>query len=717
MPWTVEIHHIDIRIAGDATLIVARNSTTNAVHSVLIDGGRKESASVVHGYIRNTANLTRVDAMVATHYDGDHLGGLVALLNKGTTTYNSVRVYDRGWPGGGPEALYQGYLSAINRKSGRSRVTLAVRASDSLPGVLSSMVNSSGTPAIPAATSEFNLITQGITQPANWLLLDTNRREILKAGGNGAPTLTCIACNQWVLRPGNLGPVRAAGGVSEDENASSIALLLEFGNFKYYVGGDIEDTQEVRIAEYVNQANNANGRVMIMKASHHGSDTATSDSFIRRMRPIAVMISNGLGNKHGHPAQGTVNVLNGYPRNGGVVPLPVPPGPSARPVITYFTGFDRTDNLDETYVSLGRVAGDPVNDKRGHICVTVTEAQATGNPIYPGSVYWAVTAAVKAAAMAVTAGNYDAVAAAAAEAAVTGTMVDAAFAISNTDNTKTVAAALWTLYCANSNGTTSDFIAGLSLIIDKYNDDQTRIDNIIENLMGTDTLTGIVGLATSVAQVSTSANGRFPNDLSHAGQVVGRMQDLATVFRLFGQNDAANGVDGQVTTAQGVVANSPAGVAALAQQAANAAVGISRLTDEEDARTQTEALALTAKSTCATAAKAISDLRLAYIAAANLATEPTTSDVAKVVTLAAGNSAEGVAAGVAAGVVFGGGVLQFTCEAIRGALSAVGINPAQTVQAVTQTLNANGIQFDDRNLFSVKYYSSDMSDDIIDQLA
>lgn len=717
MPWTVEIHHIDIRIAGDATLIVARNSTTNAVHSVLIDGGRLESAPIIRRYIRFWANLSTVNAIVATHYDADHLGGLVALLEEGTTYFDSARIYDRGWPVGGPTQLYQRYLNAINRKPGRSRITRVVRASDAAPGVLLSMVNPNETPAIPAATSEQNLVNVGIAQPANWLLLDDNRREILQAGGNGAPTLTCIACNQWILSHDDEEPVNAADGVSEAENASSLALLLEFGHFKYYVGGDIEDPQETCIAEYVNQDDNARGRVMVMKASHHGSNTATSDTFIKRMRPIAVMISNGLGNKHGHPAQGTVNVLNGYPRNNGVVPLPAPPGPPARPIPTYFTGFDRTDNLEETYVSLGKVAGDPVNGNRGHVRVTVTEAQATGNPIFPGSVYWAVTAAVKAAAAAVIAGDYAAQAAAAAEAAVTGTMVDAALAIVNTENTRKAAAAVWASYCANSNGITSDFIASLSAIIDKYNDDQTRIDNMIGNLAGTETVNGIAGIATNVVQVSTLANGKFPNDLNYAGQVVGRMQDFVTTLQLLGQNNAANGAGGQITTSQGVVANSPAAVALLAQQATNGIVGIDQLMVEEDARNQTRAVAITAKSACATAAKAISDLRSAYIAVANLATEPTTFDVARGVALVAGGSAMGVAAGVAAGVVYGGGILQYTCDAIRGALSAVAIDPVKTVQAVTRILNANGIQFDDRSLFSVKYYSSSTSDDITDQLA
>ena len=121
MPWTLEIHHLDIKIAGDSTLIVAKNGTN--VYSVLIDAGRLESGEAVHNYIVNTAAVTQLGAMVATHYDGDHLGGLVTLLTKTDNVYGQVRVYDRGWPAGGPQGGYQAYLTAINQGPNRNRIT------------------------------------------------------------------------------------------------------------------------------------------------------------------------------------------------------------------------------------------------------------------------------------------------------------------------------------------------------------------------------------------------------------------------------------------------------------------------------------------------------------------------------------------------------------------------------------------------------------------
>src|SRR5689334_2517025 len=96
MPWELEIHHIDVGAAGDATLIIARNGAD--VRSALIDGGPASSAAYVHGYIQ--ARLTKLDAIAVTHYDKDHLDGIVSLLTRKSDIYSGTRVYDRGWPEG-----------------------------------------------------------------------------------------------------------------------------------------------------------------------------------------------------------------------------------------------------------------------------------------------------------------------------------------------------------------------------------------------------------------------------------------------------------------------------------------------------------------------------------------------------------------------------------------------------------------------------------------
>ena len=78
MAWNLEIHHIDVG-QGDATLIVAREvapfkGVVPVVRSALIDGGKVNQRQTVDSYITRTT--TKLDVMVATHYDSDHIGGL-----------------------------------------------------------------------------------------------------------------------------------------------------------------------------------------------------------------------------------------------------------------------------------------------------------------------------------------------------------------------------------------------------------------------------------------------------------------------------------------------------------------------------------------------------------------------------------------------------------------------------------------------------------------
>jgi len=60
---------------GDSILIRSRS------HAVLIDGGDINMGETVLGYLRR-AGITRLDYVIATHPHRDHIGGLIAVLNR-----------------------------------------------------------------------------------------------------------------------------------------------------------------------------------------------------------------------------------------------------------------------------------------------------------------------------------------------------------------------------------------------------------------------------------------------------------------------------------------------------------------------------------------------------------------------------------------------------------------------------------------------------------
>jgi hypothetical protein len=120
--------------------------------------------------------------------------------------------------------------------------------------------------------------------------------------------MTCIAANQYIRGAGAANRVQSGQSV-DPKNEKSLAFLVQFNNFKYYLGGDIETTQEDHIMTNLNPNDNDAGRILAMKASHHGSDRSTSASFVNCLRPSAAFISCGYNNSFDHPRQEVLNNL------------------------------------------------------------------------------------------------------------------------------------------------------------------------------------------------------------------------------------------------------------------------------------------------------------------------------------------------------------------------------------------------------------------------
>jgi beta-lactamase superfamily II metal-dependent hydrolase len=63
--------------------------------NVLIDGGRPSAGPTVVSYL-NTQGVSQIDAMIATHADSDHIGGLIDVLQAGDISVTQVLYNGRG---------------------------------------------------------------------------------------------------------------------------------------------------------------------------------------------------------------------------------------------------------------------------------------------------------------------------------------------------------------------------------------------------------------------------------------------------------------------------------------------------------------------------------------------------------------------------------------------------------------------------------------------
>lgn len=89
---------------------------------------------------------------------------------------------------------------------------------------------------------------------------------------------------------------------ASDLNDGSIVLMVTYGNIDYLLTGDAGTKVEAKlVAKYNMQAE-------VLKVSHHGSSTATSQAFLNEVKPKYAILSYG-NNSYGHPTSTVVNRL------------------------------------------------------------------------------------------------------------------------------------------------------------------------------------------------------------------------------------------------------------------------------------------------------------------------------------------------------------------------------------------------------------------------
>ena len=242
------------------------------------------------------AGVSRIDYFVCTHYHEDHYGGIDDLANDSGITIGNA--YDRGDKDFIPASkrngkTYKDYQDAVGNRAQQ--------------------------------------LTRGETIPLD-----------------NAMSVTCIAAGGVVLQ--ELNPVTGV-----DENDMSIALLIQFGNFRYFIGGDIERPTEEKIA-----VRDLVMDVDVYQADHHGSDTSSAPDFLDDLKPAVIIISNGNHGGYKHPRQSTLNSYSS-----------LTPKPMVFQTNKYFKGGVGGNVADEF------IADPETVDEDGTILITVDDSAGT----------------------------------------------------------------------------------------------------------------------------------------------------------------------------------------------------------------------------------------------------------------------------------------------------------------------------------------------------
>lgn len=262
----LQVHVLDVGpINGDSILISSPSGKT-----ILIDAGdTSKGKNVVEALKRY--NVQQLDYLIITHPHPDHIGGAVEVFK----AVRVLNVIDNGQPPSVPANLLAASkvtAKATAKKPATTkpgRPTSITKFYDDYKEALSKS-EAHYTQAVPGTKYDLGdgaLLT--ILAPAEPLFT----REQMKTGGNEA-------------------------------NANSVVARLDYGAFSMLLPGDAEEQTEHRLL-----TKDLNLQAEVLKISHHGSRYASSDDFLKRVKPEIAIISCGEWNRYGHPSQSVLDRL------------------------------------------------------------------------------------------------------------------------------------------------------------------------------------------------------------------------------------------------------------------------------------------------------------------------------------------------------------------------------------------------------------------------
>ncbi len=316
----LEVYFIDVG-QGDGVLI----RTPDHRH-LMIDGGfnrakqptRKNAADFVDWKFHEDYGLNRIsiDAMLVSHCDADHYGGLWDLCNVaqiGELDAAEVRV----------ESFYHAgigwWINPVNNKRWLGESTADADYFTQLVGDRAAVVSALAVNAQPKLQGEWAQFMQCITQTMRADNSPTPIRRLSHVdgfvpgfeSGPGQPSLKILAPVEFDV---NSQPALRRYGAQDswNSNGNSLLLRLDYGRARILLTGDLNSrSQRPLLEDYSGERQEF--ECDVAKACHHGSDDVSYE-FLAAMRPAVTVISSGDNEGHDHPRPAVVaaSATTGY---------------------------------------------------------------------------------------------------------------------------------------------------------------------------------------------------------------------------------------------------------------------------------------------------------------------------------------------------------------------------------------------------------------------
>lgn len=289
----------------------------------VIDGGDEMYGKKIHEFLQEK-NISKIDFLIATHADSDHIGGLNYLFDK-YEIENIFRPFQISGSGSSAEMfevyahedlcdVYEHYVTSTNNKSKISRVTSSVYQT-----------------FIKNIYSETYIESEELKPAKVTVFYDG-----LKISGENycfeffAPLVRDEKINLQTMS--NTKGFATKGYGSTNSNDNSAIFLLTVKNQKFMFSGDAswkdgssKESASKTFAENdflksLSESEKKNlSKVTVFILGHHGSSYSSSQELLDLLSPKFVVVSVGKNNNYGHPSsevlfriEKTTNIAGDY---------------------------------------------------------------------------------------------------------------------------------------------------------------------------------------------------------------------------------------------------------------------------------------------------------------------------------------------------------------------------------------------------------------------
>ena len=248
---TLDVYVIDIE-GSKASLLVSPSGQTMLIDAGIpgSEQGGRDTDRIVE--VCKAAGVTKIDYMVTTHYDGDHVGGVPAIAGRmpiGTFVDHGENVQINDFT----LKVVKDYMDVVAKGK-----RIVVKPGDKIPikGFDAQVVMAAG---------------KAITEPLK---------------GAGQPNPDCDTTPRKTWAPNAKGVV---DNQDTNENAMSITLLITYGKFRMLDPADLTWNKDRELMCPVNRV----GTVDLYMTANHGTDNANSPILVHALRPRVVIADNG----------------------------------------------------------------------------------------------------------------------------------------------------------------------------------------------------------------------------------------------------------------------------------------------------------------------------------------------------------------------------------------------------------------------------------------